>query len=103
MQPKSINRIREGIQIEWQDGHVSPYSDLELRRRCPCAVCKEIYDVDGRVPLAKLGPAAIQIDKVDPIGWYAFQFRFSDGHDTGIYSFEMLRKFCTCKACHQTA
>ncbi len=100
MQPKSVDRVEAGIQIIWQDGHKSIYSSEELRRLCPCAVCKEDSErVEGMIPRHHLPPAKIEIRSAYPVGWYALQFQFSDGHDTGIYSYEMLREKCGCEEC----
>ncbi len=101
MQPKSINRVDHGIQIEWQDGHVSAYSAEHLRRACPCAVCKEVPErvATGLLPLAALGGRKVDILKAQPVGWYALQFTFSDQHDTGIYAYEFLRQICPCELC----
>jgi DUF971 family protein len=97
MQPKSIGRTEDGIQIEWQDGHVSLYSAMFLRRKCPCAVCKDVPNrVEGMIPEL---PNPIHIQAAQQMGWYALQFSYSDKHDTGIYSYEMLRQICPCAQC----
>lgn len=94
MQPKSIDRAVGGIKITWQDGRVDAYRAKFLRRMCPCAVCREIpgWTPQFGVPLNRLPTEEISIKTAQPVGWYALQFVFSDGHDTGIYSYEMLRK-----------
>lgn len=95
MQPKSVNRHEKGIQIIWQDDHVCVYPIKYLRRHCPCAVCKEIPGrVDEMIPEDRLPPGNLEIKNAQPIGWYALQFVFSDGHATGIYSYEFLRRIC---------
>jgi DUF971 family protein len=100
MQPKSITRTSDGIQIEWQDGHISSFSAKFLRRKCPCAVCKETPKrVDGMIPLSALSVTPVEIKAANQMGWYALQFVFSDNHDTGIYSYEILRKNCPCEKC----
>lgn len=88
-QPKSVDRVDDGIQITWQDGKRFLYPSAFLRQRCPCAVCRETPGHASPQPIPK-GPVSIK--SAHPIGRYAIQFVFSDGHDTGIYSFEYLRK-----------
>lgn len=80
--------------IEWSDGHSRSYSFGELRNRCPCATCREkrktpapmlpVLSAEEAQPLKILG--------MKPVGNYAYSIDFSDGHDTGIYSFDLLRE-----------
>lgn len=79
------------LRIEWQDGHETVFRAVELRRLCPCARC--IDEITGR---ALLDPATVPEDltqtDVQLVGRYAISVRFSDGHDTGIYPYPMLRE-----------
>jgi DUF971 family protein len=100
IQPKSILREGDGIRIEWQDGHVGSYPAPFLRRKCPCAVCKEMPGREnGMLPPSALPPGKMEILSAKPVGWYALQFTFSDRHDTGIFSYELLRENCPCSEC----
>jgi len=96
MQPKSIDRVKEGIRIQWQDGHESVFTGQYLRQRCPCAVCKE---TPGHPPPQPIPGGKVEIKAANPMGWYAVQFTFSDGHDSGIFSYELLRGICPCEVC----
>ena len=86
------------LRIAWADGHVSEYVPRALRLACPCAACVE--EMTGR-PL--LEPSAVAPDiwplAVRYVGRYALRFDFSDGHDTGIFTFELLRSLCPCGQC----
>jgi len=86
------------LRIEWADGHVSEYVPRGLRLACPCAACVE--EMTGR---ALLDPSTVAPDiwpmAVRYVGRYALRFDFSDGHDTGIYTFETLRGLCPCGEC----
>ena len=78
------------LRITWKDGLVAEYEPRELRLLCPCAAC-----VDEMTGIRTLRPDAID-EGVYPtaihyVGRYALQFVWSDGHSTGIYSFEYLR------------
>src|SRR3989338_8558443 len=87
--------------INWLDGHRSLYGVRALRCLCPCAQCvdeltgKRILDSD------KI-PADLSFQKVETIGLYALRFLWSDGHSTGIYSFDWLRAACPCSKCSQS-
>ncbi len=89
LQPKSIDRIGSGIRITWQDGAISSYSGELLRDHCPCALCKE---TPGHPPPQGRPPGPVSVKSAQAMGWYALQLVFSDGHDTGIFTYELLRK-----------
>jgi DUF971 family protein len=91
-----------GVDITWADGHQSHYDFDYLRERCPCATCRDQREkAAGKIllPLYKEKPRALQ---AEPVGHYAVRFTFSDGHATGIYSFEHFRDICPCPACRPT-
>jgi DUF971 family protein len=48
-----------------------------------------------------MGEASIQ--RIRPVGAYAVQLEWSDGHDLGIYSFDFLRGACSCEACRSAS
>src|SRR5262245_56876569 len=85
--------------IEWSDGEQRIIKIKELRQNCPCATCREKFNqppqpVDLKsLPIlndAQLQP--LRIVKMQPLGNYAYNVAFSDGHDTGIFTFELLRE-----------
>ena len=84
--------------IVWGDGHESLYPHRFLRESCECAAC---IDEWSREPI--LDPATLPVDLhctgFDPTGRYGLNLRFSDGHNTGIWTFERLRMNCTCLEC----
>jgi DUF971 family protein len=81
------------LRITWADGRACEYDASTLRRACPCAQC-----VDEWTGERTLKPQAVsdevQIGDVTIVGRYALNFRWSDGHETGIYSFQYLRDLC---------
>ena len=102
----------EGLVIEWKDGHVSRWTFAWLRHACPCATCHEERDADGRepgVPKAKPGnllpmyQAPPRPESSSPVGNYAMSFKWNDGHASGIYSWDYLRRHCQCEACRIAA
>jgi len=97
--PHAINRQYDGLRIEWdQTGHEGFYPARELRLACPCAGCVE--EMSGR-PL--LDPHTIPMDirpaSVALVGAYGIKIQWSDGHSTGIYTFEQLLRSCPCIHC----
>ncbi len=81
------------ISVKWSDDSASGYNAAQLRKACPCAGC--INEWTGEKILQENSVAAdLSFLNITMVGRYALNFNFSDGHDTGIYSFEYLRKLC---------
>lgn len=82
--------------IDWSDGERREYTFAELRDHCPCATCREKRAAPAPMtllPVLKLQEAQpVAIKGMTPVGHYAYSIEFSDGHDTGIYTFELLRE-----------
>jgi DUF971 family protein len=96
--PIEIGRANEhDVKVIWQDGHESVYPARALRLACPCAGCLD--EVTGAIRLIATSlPEDVHPLKVDLVGRYAITIAWSDGHHTGIYPFELLRRMCPC--CH---
>lgn len=95
--PTNIQQIGNELAIQWNDNAES-YLNLEvLRRACPCAACGGESDVLGNIvrPNVTYTAESFQLDRFHLVGGYALQFRWADGHSTGIYSFDYLRKLAT--------
>jgi DUF971 family protein len=77
------------LQINWDDGHTSRHRVTVLRAECPCASCR------GHHPSQSLNLQPeqftdIQLTDLAPVGRYAYNLVFSDGHSTGIYTLKFL-------------
>jgi DUF971 family protein len=98
----------KGIKIDWRDGHHSDYPLGYLRDECPCASCTGSHGTQPQKtsysqtqqgnPFQMYKPALKMVD-VHPVGSYAIQITWSDGHRSGIYSFEHFRNICPCPEC----
>ncbi len=97
-----------GVDITWSDGHASHYDFVYLRDQCPCALCEEDRKKKPALASGPTAPATAALPMFKPkakargakaMGHYAIQIDFTDGHSTGIYSFEYLRTICPCEAC----
>jgi DUF971 family protein len=94
----------KGIKIDWKDGHSSEYTLEYLRDKCPCAACTGAHGTPPRQPAGAGSPfqmyqAALKILAVEPMGNYALRINWSDGHNTGIYSWDHFREICPCDRC----
>jgi DUF971 family protein len=96
-----------GIDIAWADGHRSHFDFAYLRDECPCATCNDergkkeafaavVTTPSAVLPMFKPKPRA---QSAAVMGNYAVQINFSDGHSTGIYSYDLLRTICPCAEC----
>lgn len=95
MRPQDIQQIGNELAVKWSDGGESFIALDKLRRACPCAGCKGETDIMGNVyknPAQQLSPAAFQLVRFESVGGYAIQPVWADGHNTGIFSFEYLRR-----------
>ena len=79
------------LEVTWGDGLVSHYNGGYLRHACPCADCR------GHAPGEKEPPPweqckDVRVMHVEAVGTYALRFDLSDGHSTGIYTYDFLRE-----------
>ena len=79
------------LAIVWADGHESRYDVRELRLACGCAHCVDEWSGEGRLDPASV-PADVHPLRIEPVGRYAIQLEWSDGHSSGIYPFRRLRE-----------
>ena len=95
----------KGIKIDWKDGHHSDYGLTYLRDKCPCATCTGAHGTPPRQPEAnannpfQMFKPALKMLGVEPVGNYAIRIEWSDGHNSGIYSFDHFRAICPCAEC----
>lgn len=97
--PLKIQRLAESqtLRIEWADGHVCEMAYDYLRRACPCASCnhsRQEAEKGLRVVSEEAPSGLLQVDEISLVGTYAVNLGWSDGHDTGIYTFRFLRELC---------
>jgi DUF971 family protein len=95
MKPLDLQQIGEELAIKWDDGHESFIALEKLRRACPCAGCKGETDIMGNVyknPDRPLTALAFRLTRINQVGGYAVQPVWADGHSTGIYSYDYLRR-----------
>ena len=95
MRPTDIQHIGNELAVKWDDGSESFIPLEKLRRACPCAGCKGEMDVMGNLyksPEQPLSPNAFHLVRIESVGTYGVQPVWADGHATGIYSFDYLRR-----------
>ena len=93
--PKNVIIVENHLAIKWNDGKESFLDCKKLRLSCPCASCSGEFDVFGnkyinknQIPSSESNSIIINYEYV---GHYAIRFLWGDGHNSGIYSFGLLR------------
>ena len=88
------DRARRVLTITWDDGRDSYYAFAGLRAVCPCVLCQGGHANMGqpadKLLLRRAQDDALNLEAITPIGSYAVQFRWNDGHDSGIYTWDYL-------------
>ena len=99
--PKAItlNKNEGYLEIVWDDAQVCHYPLGELREACPCVECRGGHQFMGReydpANLLELKPKrSYTMQKIEMVGNYALQPTWDDGHQTGIYSWDYLKRLC---------
>ncbi len=99
VKPHKIHADRPAreLQIEWADGHKTVYDFTTLRWLCPCAFCRGEAGEPGWLDTnPTLTDEQVELSDISLVGHYAIQPVWADGHSSGFYSFERLRKECPC-------
>ena len=78
------------VSIKWSDDLETRYNAVQLRRACPCAGCINEWTGEKMLKDSSV-PDDLSFKHISIVGRYALNFHFSDGHDTGIFSFKYLR------------
>ncbi len=86
--------VGEELALAFSDGSECYLPLTLLRRACPCASCQGEPDAMGRVirPVPTIGEDGFRLRKIDTVGGYALQLYWGDGHSTGLYTFDYLKR-----------
>lgn len=84
-----IDRERAVMTLTWPDGSADRFALADLRAACPCAFCRNRREAGNAV----LIPTSIQVESAELVGGYGLQVVWSDGHQTGIYPWKLLREW----------
>lgn len=98
-QARSVEVEDGSLVVSWADGHVSRYDLVDLRRRCPCAQCRELR-ARGEAVWPKPGvPEPLAVVGAELAGGWGLSLQWNDRHETGIYPWDELRSWCACGRC----
>jgi len=96
LKPLALRREGDGLAIDWNDGVRTFATWRTIRKSCPCASCNEERQKPAD-PFKLLSDVEVSAGSPQPAqmaarGLYAYQITWNDGHDTGIFTLELLRK-----------
>ena len=92
IEPRDIHMTPEGnLHMSWENGMHFDYTPYNLRVNCACAPCVD-EDSGHRILDTRKVPLDIKISGVNAVGRYGVAVNFSDGHNTGIYTFQHLKE-----------
>lgn len=95
----TLNKTEGYLEIAWADDAVCRYPLSHLREACPCVECRGGHANMGRAGdpanlLQLLPKRSYHMSELLPVGNYAVQPTWDDGHSTGIYTWDYLRRLC---------
>ena len=89
--PAEVAAEDGNVVVKWQDGQESRYPFYDLRCLCPCALCVDEWTGERRLEKGRV-PSDVKANEIRPVGRYALQVSWSDGHASGIYTYDRLRE-----------
>lgn len=95
--PKLLQAVGEELAIVWPDGLEAYLPLADVRRLCPCAACAGERDLFGRLykpPDRPLTADSFRLTGTAPVGGYAVQLFWGDGHSDGLFPYAKLREWC---------
>jgi DUF971 family protein len=101
IRPKAItlNKNESYLEITWSDEQVCRYPLSQLREACPCVECRgghqfmgREYDPDNILTLTP--KRSYTMTALEPVGNYALKPVWDDGHETGLYTWDYLKRLC---------
>ncbi len=98
--PRALNYFAKDrlLEITWSPDHVGRYPTRHLRIHCPCAGCVDEHTGVRTLDVSTI-PEGIDIQGIEPVGNYAVRIVWEGGHDTGLYSWDLLQHICPCPRC----
>lgn len=95
LMPTVIERLDgSALRIAWSDGFSAIVPLEVLRHYCPCAYCKgeQVFGTVVMLPLQQFSAGMYELRALEPVGNYGIRARWADGHDSGIYTWQLLRQ-----------
>jgi len=93
MTPQKISvKDKRYLYIIWEDGSETMLMLANLRKSCPCAICREERENQSASYVPLYSDTQNTIIDIKHVGTYAIQLFWKDGHNTGIYTYDKLKE-----------
>ncbi len=92
MTPVQIKIKNQSLYIRWDDNSESLIKLANLRRECPCALCEAERKEQSTSYIPIYSAEQLNIKNIQIVGSYAIGINWKDEHNTGIYTFDHLKK-----------
>ena len=93
-QPQSIDVAKEvGVTVTYYDDYVAHFDLVSLRQGCPCATCRNLRERGEESWPRPDSPVPLRVERAELHGAWGLKFTWNDGHDTGVFPFELLRRW----------
>jgi len=79
------------LELTWDQAHIDRLGYRYLRGECPCASCVDEWTHERRIDISQI-PDDIRLEGMEPVGSYAVRLSWTDGHSSGLYTWENLQK-----------
>src|SRR5262245_38267386 len=91
--PSNIRALQSEqiLEVTWPNDRVDRFPYLMLRAECPCASCRNEWTGE-RIIQPESIPSDLKLEVMSPVGTYAVQLTWSDGHSSGLYTWESLHQ-----------
>ena len=91
--PTNIRALQgeQVLELTWEGGQVARLPYKYLRGECPCASCRNEWTGE-RILDPKSIRDDLKLEGMEPIGNYAVRLGWSDGHSSGLYTWETLQR-----------
>ena len=97
--PSRIDIDLRDLVVTWADRHETRVDLVRLRRECPCARCRELR-AGGEAVWPREGvPETLAVENAELAGGWGLSIRWNDRHETGIYTWDLIRAWCGCDRC----
>ncbi len=92
MRALNVTADEDYLFVEWDNGEKDKILLTNVRWNCPCAYCSEARKGVDTEHFTVYHKDELEVVDIIPVGNYAVKIRWGDGHDLGIYTFELLKK-----------
>lgn len=97
--PQAVDVATDELWVTWTDDHIGRFDLVSLRRACSCAMCTEMREQGEEVWPRPGAPGVLRLEGAELMGAWGLNLRWNDGHETGVYEWDVLRSSCRCPLC----